>query len=253
MRGTELPVLSVNVTPTTTAGLLVEIVERVTHEQRLVIAGHNLHSVYLYHSDSKFASFYDSTDVRLVDGWPVLAALNSYRRRRGMPARGHEFRVGSTDWLPDAIHLEEIQRVLVVGGTAQSNQQFIEIMSNSTKQTQFLGVPADPWQRATLDHLVACASWNPHITIIGMGMPLQEVVASQLIDRRWPGVIATVGGAIDQISGVQKNAPRWLGRYRVEWLWRVVRQPRRLAGRYFVEPFKLAALLARGKKSTWRP
>jgi N-acetylglucosaminyldiphosphoundecaprenol N-acetyl-beta-D-mannosaminyltransferase len=73
-----------------------------------------------------------------------------------------------------------------------------------------------------------------------MGMPRQEewIAANRHLIGR--GVFFPVGAAFDYEAGVQSAAPRWTGRLGVEWLYRLLSQPRRLAHRYLVEPWFLA-------------
>ena len=75
--------------------------------------------------------------------------------------------------------------------------------------------------------------------MVGMGMPLQEIWALENRAALKRGVILTVGAAFDYEAGVQKAPPRWTGRLGVEWLARLIDQPRRLAFRYLVEPWSL--------------
>ena len=89
----------------------------------------------------------------------------------------------------------------------------------------------------------AIREFDPQLLLVGMGMPLQERLASELRGSTRVPVIAAVGGAVDQISGAQSLAPRWVGRMGFEWLWRLASDPRRLTGRYVVEPVRLAGLL----------
>jgi N-acetylglucosaminyldiphosphoundecaprenol N-acetyl-beta-D-mannosaminyltransferase len=52
-------------------------------------------------------------------------------------------------------------------------------------------------------------------------------------------VTFTVGGAFDYEAGVQRPSPRWMGQVGMEWLFRLVVDPRRLFTRYCVEPWHL--------------
>jgi UDP-N-acetyl-D-mannosaminuronic acid transferase (WecB/TagA/CpsF family) len=52
---------------------------------------------------------------------------------------------------------------------------------------------------------------------------------------RCPAVgFVCVGAALDFIAGSARRAPIWVQRARLEWLWRLIREPRRLAPRYLV-------------------
>lgn len=243
--GAPVPLLDVEVTPLTREQLLRRIDTAIVHGEALTIAGHNLHSVYLVHTDPQMARFYEQADLRLVDGMPVLAAhaLGALRRRR-LP-RGPRHRLGSLDWVPQALDLPAVQRVLLIGGTSTSNAAAVRRLADHGGP-QVLGIPGDPWHPEALeDVLESLRTHAPHLILIGMGMPLQEQVAEELRRAGAPGIIATVGGAVDQLSGAQTAAPRWIGRLGAEWLWRLAADPRRLSRRYLLEPVQLLRLLTR--------
>lgn len=242
--------LDLSVSPATVAQTLNLIAANSRRETPTLIGAHNLHSAYLYHTDNQFRRFCDDAHVILVDGWPILAALQRERNTRYQPELTSAYRIGSTDWIAKAIELPEVTRVCVIGASAQSNSMFISRQRANNPSVEFFGHPADPWVPGELEDLIAAVNeFQPHLTIIGMGMPLQEQIARSLAGAGAPGVIATVGGAIDQLSGAQKNAPRWMGKMRVEWLWRLATNPRRLAHRYLVEPFKLRAALQSSRRA----
>ncbi|HEY9307025.1 MAG TPA: WecB/TagA/CpsF family glycosyltransferase [Microbacterium sp.] len=240
----DVPALELAVTPLTSEEVLARISSAVEDERRILLAGHNLHSAYLFHADPEFRDFYQKADIAVLDGWPVLALLNRERRRRGQTPLPSDYRIGSTDWIPAAIELPEVSRVCVVGASEAANSKFIERAQQLAPATVFLGIPGNPWAPEHLDDVATKVDeFSPQLTVIGMGMPLQESIAVELMSRGLGGVVATVGGAIDQLAGEQSHAPRWTGRLRVEWLWRLASSPRRLGHRYLVEPFKLIRLL----------
>ena len=95
--------------------------------------------------------------------------------------------------------------------------------------------PACPARAGTRNIEEAAAAWlaeqRPQLVLVGLGMPLQEEVLRRRLDSLPPAVYCAVGGAIEQIAGIQKLAPRWLGRLGLEWAWRLLLHPRRVAYR----------------------
>ena len=85
---------------------------------------------------------------------------------------------------------------------------------------------------------------RPNILIVGMGMPMQE---RWLLDNwnRIDANIALTGGAVfDYISGDLKRAPAWMTNNGLEWLGRLLIEPRRLWQRYIVgNPVFLARVI----------
>ncbi|HVY19823.1 MAG TPA: WecB/TagA/CpsF family glycosyltransferase [Bauldia sp.] len=72
------------------------------------------------------------------------------------------------------------------------------------------------------------------LLFIGMPTPFKETWAQQHRDRLGVPVILGVGGSFDVLAGFIPRAPRILQRAGLEWLWRLVCEPRRLWKRYLV-------------------
>lgn len=238
------PMLDVEVTPLDVDELLEELSRAVDERSPCTVLGHNLHSVYMLHTDPAFRECYEKAEIVLVDGMPVLATLALGELAAGRRPCGVSRRLGSTDWISRCVRLSCMERVAVLGARAESSRAALETLRSAADHTEFLGIPADPWRDDDLPRVVdAIREFDPQLLLIGMGMPLQEGLADELRRSTEVPVIAAVGGAVDQLSGAQSLAPRWLGRAGFEWLWRLASDPRRLAGRYVAEPVRLAGLL----------
>lgn len=87
---------------------------------------------------------------------------------------------------------------------------------------------------------------------VGIGSPKKE----QFIDR-WRSELGVsfamgVGGSFDVVAGKVKRAPLWMQRIGMEWLYRVIQEPRRMWRRYLVTNSKFMAMLLREKVRTIR-
>ena len=76
---------------------------------------------------------------------------------------------------------------------------------------------------------------NPDLLWIGMTAPKQEKWAWQ----HWPELdihchVGTIGAVFDFYAGTVERAPLWMQRHGLEWLYRLVRQPRKMWKRYLV-------------------
>ncbi|MGW4016860.1 WecB/TagA/CpsF family glycosyltransferase [Rhodococcus ruber] len=232
----------IKVTPSTPNGVLTWIRSEIRAGKRLLL-NHNLHSAYLHLNDPEFAALYEQSDLTIVDGFPILIATNRIRKRLGLDVLDSTYRCGSTDWLMRLGLLPAGTRIALIGGTAESCSKAVSVLSNSFPGLLFMGWDGYSEAEALADSgFYDLSEFNPDIVVVGMGMPHQESFLASHWSDLPNAVYATVGGAIDQISGVQKLAPRWLGRLRLEWAWRLVSDPRRLAHRYLVEPILLMIL-----------
>ncbi len=77
--------------------------------------------------------------------------------------------------------------------------------------------------------------FDPRHVIVGLGAGLQEQVACELSQVLPRASVSTAGGWIDQFAAKQQYFPPWVHRLRLGWAWRIVKEPRRLLGRYTVE------------------
>lgn len=71
---------------------------------------------------------------------------------------------------------------------------------------------------------------HPDLILVGLGFPLQERFMLNAVDRLGHGVLIGEGGSFDfrELGGSIVRAPAWVRRAGLEWLWRLVREPRRV-------------------------
>jgi len=69
------------------------------------------------------------------------------------------------------------------------------------------------------------------LVVLGLGPPKQEVIGSLLVAAGC-GVVLCIGSALEVAAGTSRRAPVAFQRMRIEWLYRIVREPRRLLKRY---------------------
>ncbi len=74
------------------------------------------------------------------------------------------------------------------------------------------------------------------LTFLAVGMPQQEILAGHIANHpQARGVGLCIGASIDFLTGKQNRAPVWVQKAGLEWLHRLLSDPRRLASRYLIE------------------
>jgi N-acetylglucosaminyldiphosphoundecaprenol N-acetyl-beta-D-mannosaminyltransferase len=86
-------------------------------------------------------------------------------------------------------------------------------------------------------------SFKPNILLVGMGMGRQESWIYDNLSELDVNFIATTGACMELISGKIPIAPRWIGKIGMEWLFLLIKNPKRGFRRYLIEPFSLVFLL----------
>jgi len=84
-------------------------------------------------------------------------------------------------------------------------------------------------EEALIDRI---ASSKPDIVWVGLSTPKQERWMARYIGRLPAAVLIGVGAAFDMHAGITRQAPRWMQRSGLEWLFRLATEPRRLWRRY---------------------
>lgn len=69
---------------------------------------------------------------------------------------------------------------------------------------------------------------KPDIVMVAMGIPRQEKLIYKHIDKFDKGIFIGVGGSFDVMSGVKKRSPQLLIKLNLEWLYRILKEPKRM-------------------------
>ena len=69
---------------------------------------------------------------------------------------------------------------------------------------------------------------EPDIILVALGIPKQEILIYRHLDLFKKGIFVGVGGSFDVISGCKKRAPKIFIKLKLEWLYRITREPARL-------------------------
>ena len=225
---------------------LIELVARAVEVGgQTIVANHNLHSIYLYHHCPKMRSFYQMSQCVYIDGMPIVL----WGRMLGLRLdRSH--RITSLDWMPPLLARAEQQnwRVFYLGGRPGIAEHGARVWKQDFPRLEI------ETHHGFFDHertsvenrnvLARLHSFSPHLLFVGLGMPAQEIWVLENRADISAHAIFDVGGHMDYVAGAAQTPPRWLGRWGLEWLYRLASEPRRLSHRYLVEPWFMLRLMA---------
>lgn len=140
-------------------------------------------------------------------------------------------------------------RHYLYGGAPGVTQQLAANLRNRFPEVEIVGEytppfrPLDEAESAALAADVARA--RPDVMWVGISSPKQEKFMARYAPQLDAGVMIGVGAAFDFHSGRVRQAPRWIQRSGLEWLFRLVTEPRRLGPRYLkTTPLFAAHVLA---------
>jgi N-acetylglucosaminyldiphosphoundecaprenol N-acetyl-beta-D-mannosaminyltransferase len=242
----EISFLGLTLNPMSSPELTAVVEQGVLERRKWIITNHNLHSVYLFHRKPRLREFYKNAHWTFIDGMPLIALGKLYGY-----ALEREQRVTLADWMHPLMEMAARKRWRVFNlgspdGVAEKGAAELRRMypglQIEVSNGYFDARPDSSENEAVVQRINA---YKPDLLMVGMGMPRQEFWTLENFARLDTHVIlASNGAAIDYVAGAVPTPPRWAGRLGLEWAFRLVSEPRRLFGRYLIEPWYVVMLLA---------
>jgi N-acetylglucosaminyldiphosphoundecaprenol N-acetyl-beta-D-mannosaminyltransferase len=227
------------------------LVERgITEKTRVLIGNHNLHSLYLFHHSEAMRSFYTMADHVHADGISIIWLAKFL----GFPLN-NAHRTGYLDWLPKMMDsaVEHNWRVFYLGSRPGVLDTGLDQLRSRWPGLQIEGRHGFfDKNHASADNLEVLSQldrYQPDLLLVGMGMPIQEEWIAENFAMLPASAIVACGALMDYVAGTIPTPPRWLGHLGLEWAFRLMTEPRRLARRYLVEPWSILGLLRRHRQS----
>jgi N-acetylglucosaminyldiphosphoundecaprenol N-acetyl-beta-D-mannosaminyltransferase len=211
----------------------------------------NIQHIVELERNAEFREAYSKASLVLPDGWPVVAAI------RLLGTRCAE-RVPGSDLLP-AVSAEAANRGLTVGFMGglpnAASEAAAELATKYPKLQVAVTHEAPPGFDRTPDStravINAVAMAAPDILFLGFGAPRQEIFALHHLDQLGARVIMCVGAAIDFTAGARPRAPEAVRKLGLEWLFRVLIEPKRLGPRYAKAAPRFAWIVLRQLGAKW--
>lgn len=202
----------------------------------------NVDHVIRYYGHSQFRALYEDAAYVLLDSRFLALLVRFFQGRVLRVCPGSDLTAGIFDSVlkPDDV-------TIMVGGS-QEQAQFLRqrfglrALHHVQPPMNFI---RDPVAVETCVRQVEALS-PFRFCFLAVGSPQQEIVAQQLKARGIArGLALCVGASINFVTGIERRAPPWMRRIGCEWLYRLSRNPKRLAYRYLVRGPRIFFLLWR--------
>jgi N-acetylglucosaminyldiphosphoundecaprenol N-acetyl-beta-D-mannosaminyltransferase len=206
------------------------------------IAPTGMHGIVEAQHDPSFKEILNSADAVVPDGMPLVWL----GRRRGhhLPRRVYG---------PDLM-LEFCEKTVgcgyrhfFYGGEPGVPGRLAEALKRRFPEIQVCGTfsppmrPLGPAEDKEVVSMISRAA--PDVLWVGLGTPKQERWMHEHRDQLRVPVLVSVGAAFDILSGRRSQAPRWMRDHGLEWLFRLLQEPRRLWHRYLIYGAEFIAYL----------
>lgn len=204
--------------------------EYIRRGQGIHLLGVNADKILSMEKNKDLAEIVHKADIINADGASVVIA--SKILRNPLPER-----VAGIDLMQELLHLANKRKysVYFIGAKENIVNTMVTKLSKKYCEMKIAGYrdgyfQKKEWQKIAID----IKNSGANLVFIGITSPIKEEFIDYLLGMGVNGVLMGVGGSFDVLSGEIKRAPLWIQRLNLEWLFRMLQEPKRLFGRYFV-------------------
>lgn len=217
----------------------------VKQKEPLHLMGVNADKINELNKNERLKQIVNSCGIINADGFSVIMAS----KYLGMPLPE---RVAGIDLMQNLVKLSEMKgySVYLLGAKQEVVEMTADVLKKSYPKLKLIGVRNGYFKEQEWPNISAeLKSVHPDFVFVGITSPMKEYLIEYLQDDGNDSVFMGVGGSFDVISGAIPRAPMWMQKSGLEWLFRVIQEPRRLFKRYFVGNLTFINALRKEKKN----
>ena len=224
-------VLNTNISEIT----LNQAAKALTSNKKTAVAVCNANSLVRSYKDASINKTLNSFDIALPDGFPVAKASsilykNQQKRVDGYKIFNATIKAG----------IQNNTSHFFYGNSEQVIEKLIEKLKKKYPEVNIAGYSCPPIGSVEVlsakNYQKEISEINPDIVWVSLGFPKQEkVIENFLKSKELNSNFVGIGFAIEWVAGTKIKAPEFLANIGLEWIFRLIQEPRRLYRRYFID------------------
>lgn len=202
----------------------------------------NVDQIVRIEKDAYFKEICDHAELLLADGHPLLWISKMY----GTPIKE---KICGSDLVLELCDLaaDKGYSVFFLGAAPGVAKRAAEKLKKKLPNLRIVGTYSpqpgfenDEAEKGRIDQML----YESHadMLFVGMGVPKQDIFIYENMMKYQIPVSFSIGATIDFIAGEQKRAPKWMSNHGVEWIYRFLREPKRMFKRYFMDDLDILRL-----------
>lgn len=211
----------------------------------------NVHMTIEAYRDKFFQWQLKKADLVLADGKPIAIACRLLHHKK-------QDRISGMDFTPRILKMANVNKVSVFfyGSTHDVLELMREKIKTDYPGIHFAGALSPPFRPLSVteinNDIEKINQSGAQIVFVSLGCPRQEKWMAEN-SAKINSVLLGIGGALPVMAGTQKRAPVWMQNLSLEWLYRLIQQPRRLFFRYlYTNSYFVVLLMSEWVKSFFR-
>ena len=207
------------------------IMQRLDQDHSFLVCTLNLDHLVKLRVNPRFRKAYTKAQVVLADGFPIV----TFARRCGVALE----RASGSDLIDPLCRAAAVRgfSIYLFGTSLRTLCAAGRELAETIPELEIAGAYAppaefDPDFEAADEAIAVIKQSRARICLVALGAPRQELFSARALDATTGIAFVGIGASLDFIAGTQTRCPQLLRRLNLEWAWRAVSDPRRLAPRY---------------------
>lgn len=225
-----VPVLGSLISACSLDAALARVTARIASGEGGYVCFTNVHTVVMGRQDPEFRAVTNGSFLSLADGKPVYWVARLRSREAG--------HAPGPDFFLHALERTAGRRHFLYGSTPETLDRLANALEARIPGLRFCGRLSPPFRALTetdlQDHYRIIRESGAEFVWVGLGAPKQEKWMAEAQAALAPAVLFGVGAAFDFHAGTVRRAPAPLRALGLEWLHRLLQEPRRLWRRYLI-------------------
>ncbi len=226
-------------------GTLEKIDDYVRMGQPVSIVTPNADHIVRLQNDGDFLNTYKQSALILADGMPLIWASRLLQTPLVSRVAGSDLFIEVCRIAP-----ERGFRLFFLGGREGAAEKAVDAMKARFGEISIVGTYCPPYgfenDNAENQKIVdIIRNSKADILFVGLGSPKQEKWINKHIQEICVPVSIGVGVSFEFAAGMVKRAPKWMQNIGLEWLWRLLMEPKRLWKRYLVDDMRFFKIIFR--------
>lgn len=224
-------ILGVNIAAIDISWLLNFLNEKIGELSGDYICVSNVHTTVTAYEDEEYCNVQNGGILAIPDGGPLSSVghkrgFKNMKRTTGPSLMGEIFKISASKGY----------RHYFYGSTDKTLEMLYSVLIENYPGIQIVGMYSPPFRPMTVDEdkviVDRINETKPDFVWVGLGAPKQEkwMAGHQ---GKVNGLMIGVGAGFDYYAGNIRRAPEWMQRSNLEWVYRLMQDPKRLFKRYF--------------------
>ena len=214
-----------------------DVAEKLIFKNKITVAICNANTVVRCYKDKELNNTINSFDIRCPDGFPVAKASKILYQNNQMRVDGYKLFLQTIE-----MGLSNNVSHYFFGNSEEVVLKMIESIKTKYADVNIKGFTCPPnlsYEELSDEKFINdIKAKNPDILWVSLGFPKQEKFINLIMKNNTLSTnMVGVGAVFGWVAGTKLKAPEWLANIGLEWVIRLIQEPKRLFRRYLVDNF----------------